>query len=91
MLRLSTGKAEWARVYNSQQHEIVREGNDYWRKVFTDEGLLDESGEPVRNALADITLESGSGAKAPALAIRVKLKKRGGDYVLPILRLERVR
>lgn len=91
MLTLSTGKAEWNRIYNHQQQELTREANDHWKNVFIGEGLLDETGEPVKNAVADMTLASGSGPKAPALAIRVKLKMRDGEYVLPILRQERVR
>lgn len=91
MLTLTTGKTEWARIYNYQQHELTREANDHWKTVFMGEGLLDETGEPKKNAVADLTLASGSGPKAPALAIRVKLKMRDGEYVLPILKQERVR
>ena len=91
MLTLSTGKAEWARIYNFQQHEVTREINEYWETILHHAGLLDGKGEPKKNAVADMMLVNGYGPKAPALAIRVKLKKRDGAYVLPILTQERVR
>ena len=91
MLTLTTGKTEWVRIYDYRQQELTREANDHWKNVFIGEGLLDETGEPVKNAVADMTLASGSGPKAPTLAIRVKLKMRAGEYILPILRQERVR
>lgn len=91
MLTLSTGKTEWARIYNYQQHELTREANDHWKNAFIEEGLLDETGEPKKYAVADMTLASGSGPKAPALAIRVKLKMRDGEYILSVLKQERVR
>ena len=91
MLALTTGKEQWARIYNYQQAELTREANDHWKNVFIGEGLLDENGDPKNDAMADMTLASGSGPKAPTLAIRVKLKMRGGEYVLPILKWERVR
>jgi len=91
MLTLSTGKAEWARIYDCRQHEVTREIGEYWRTRFFHAGLLDENGEPEKYAVADMMIVNGYGPKAPALAVRVKLKKRDGAYVLPILKQERVR
>ena len=91
MLTLSTGKAEWARIYDYRQGYVTREASDYWKTRFINAGLLDENGEPKKYAVADMMLVNGYGPKAPALAVRVKLDKRDGAYWLPILKQERVR
>lgn len=91
MLTLPMQKKWWLMIYNNQKPEEYREIGPYWGKRFKTIGLLDENGEPVKGAVADMTLANGSGPKAPTMAIRVKLKMRDGEYILPILRQERVR
>jgi len=102
MLRLPLQKKWWLMIYNGQKHEEYREIGPYWGKRFRTIGLLDDKGEPVKGAVADVILQNGFREKAPQLKARVTLKIRGGEekwgaekgkkyYVLSILTWERVR
>ncbi len=102
MLKIQMQKYWWLKVYNNQKPEDYREIGPYWEKRFRTIGLLDEKGEPVKGAVADVILANGFREKSPELRARVTLKIRTGEekwgaapgkeyYVLTILKWERVR
>lgn len=102
MLKIQMQKYWWLKVYNNQKPEDYREIGPYWEKRFRTIGLLDEKGEPVKGAVADVILANGFREKSPELQARVTLKIREGEekwgaekgkkyYVLSILKWERVR
>ena len=102
MLTLPIQKKWWLMIYNHQKPEEYREIGPYWEKRFRTIGLLDENGEPVKGAMAEVILQNGFREKAPQLQARVTLRIREGEekwgaekgkkyYVLSILTWERVR
>lgn len=102
MLTLPMQKKWWLMIYNNKKPEEYREIGPYWKKRFKTIGLLDENGEPVKGAVADVILMNGYREKAPQMQARVTLKIRTGEekwgaapgkeyYVLTILKWERVR
>ena len=102
MLRIPVRKKWWKMEYDGEKLEDYRETGDYWRKRFQTLGLLDEAGEPVPDAVADVILVNGYGPKAPELAARITLRIGTGEpkwgaepgkkyYVLPILTARRIR
>jgi hypothetical protein len=102
MLTLPIRKHWWKMIYDGEKPEEDREIGDYWRKRFFHAGLLDADGKPVPDAVADVLLCNGYGAKAPQILARVRLRIGTGEakwgaepgreyYVLPILTRRRVR
>ena len=102
MLRIPIRKHWWKMIYDNDKPEEYREIGDYWRKRFQTLGLLDEKGEPVPDAVADVILVNGYGPKAPELLVRIMLRIGTGEpkwgaepgkkyYVLPILTARRIR
>lgn len=102
MLRIPVRKKWWKMEYDGEKLEDYREIGDYWRKRFQTLGLLDEKGEPVPDAVADVILVNGYGPKAPELLVRIMLRIGTGEpkwgaepgkkyYVLPILTARRIR
>lgn len=102
MLTIPIRKHWWKMIYDGVKFEEYREIGDYWRKRFFHAGLLDAEGQPVKNAVADIILANGYGAKAPQLGVRVTLRIGKGEpkwgaepgkeyYILPILTCRRIR
>ena len=102
MLRIPVRKKWWKMEYDGEKLEDYREIGDYWRRRFQTLGLLDEKGEPVPDAVADVILVNGYGPKAPELLVRIMLRVGTGNpkwgaepgkkyYVLPILTARRIR
>jgi len=91
MITLQLKKSSWLAIYNHERVEEYMKIRPHWEKRFRNLGLLDEEGKPVKYAMADVNMTYGFSGKSPTLRVRVTMGIRGGDYVMKILRVDRLR
>ena len=91
MLTLQVKKSSWLAIYNFERVEESMKIRPHWEKRFKKLGLLDEEGQPMKYAVADVRMTYGFNESSPKLRVRVTLGIRGDNYVMKILRVDRIR
>ena len=91
MLTLQLKKSSWLAIYNFERVEESLKIHPHWEKRFKNLGLLKEDGKPADFAVADVRMTYGFSEKSPKLRVRISVGIRGDNYVMKILRVDRIR